>query len=375
MILRRRGWPLAAATLLFAAGPTLPFLMGPAERLAGRRERTSSRPPALPPDPFVEVIVPAYLEGTTITASVRRLTAALTDAGLSHRVHVIASDEPTALAAEQAGGQVKVTRTGRGGKPAAVNLGVSGSAADVIVLTDANCEIGPADWPRVMLDELAGIDLLSGNKTERGSTEAMFWRFESWVKRMGTGRTSTLAVVGEFLAFRAEQFRPIPAGTMTDDLWLALDFNARGLIVSTSSTITTSEEPVSAADQWERRVRIADGVLSEALPRTSELARTAVGRHYLAHKVYRMTAGAAAFWVATALLAGRRPPRTVPLVGLPVLAAIARYRGLIRLRTPLDSLGTVVAMQAIPPAAAIRVLRRRLARGDRPAAGWKKVAR
>lgn len=379
MIRRRRDLALAASAAMFVAGPLLPFVVGPVERLVGRNRPRPVRRSPLPRDPFVEVIVPAYLESTIVGASVQRLTAGLSAAGLRHRVHVIASDEATAVAAEGAAegaaGTVTVTRTGRGGKPAAVNLGVAGSEADVIVLTDANCEIVPADWPRVLVEELASTDLLSGNKTERASTEAIFWRFESWVKRMGSGRSSTLAVVGEFLAFRRAQFRPIPAATMTDDLWMALDFHDRGLTVSTSATITTSEEPVAAADQWERRVRIADGVLSEALPRAAELARTAVGRHYLAHKVYRMTAGPVAFWAAAALLAGRRPPVTIWLVGLPVATAIARYRGLLTVSSPLVPLGTVVAMQAIPPTAALRVLRRRLRADSSETPGWRKVAR
>lgn len=368
---RRRSWLLASSSALFLAGPLLPFATGPVERLLSRRPADRSARPALPTDPFVEVVVPAYLESSSVGAVVDRLTADLTAAGLRHRVHVVASDEATALAAARAG---KVTRTDRGGKPAALNLGVGASTADVVVLTDANCEIRPPEWPRIMLAELADTDLLSGNKTERRSAEALFWRFESLVKRAGGDRSSTLAVVGEFLAFRAEHFRPVPAGTMTDDLWLALDFHTRGLEVRTSPAITTSEEPVAASDQWERRVRIADGVLSEALPLVVELARTPVGRHYLAHKLYRVTAGVVAFWTAGAALALRRPPATIPLVALPVTVAIAQYRGLIGVRTPLDPVGTVVAMQAVPVAAAWRVARRRL-RGGTTAPGWRKVAR
>jgi cellulose synthase/poly-beta-1,6-N-acetylglucosamine synthase-like glycosyltransferase len=367
-----RAWTLATFAALFVAGPVLPLLVGRAERLRQGTPADDAPRRELPPDPLVEVIVPAYLESSTIGPSVERLVQDLTKAGLRHRVHVVASDEATALAAA---GASQVTSAGRNGKPAAINLGVAGSEADVIVLTDANCEIQPADWPGILLAELADADLVSGNKTERASTEALFWRFESWVKGRRHGRSSTLAVVGEFLAFRREQFRPVPPATMTDDLWLALDFNARGLRVVTSASISTSEEPVSPADQWERRVRIAEGVLTEALPRTWELAQTAVGRHYLAHKVYRMTAGVTAFWVTTASLAGWRPRSTAPLVVLPVTAAIAQYCGVLRVRTPLDPVSALVAMQAVPVAAALRLLRRRLGHGVGPAVGWRKVAR
>jgi hypothetical protein len=162
---------------------------------------------------------------------------------------------------------------------------------------------------------------------------------------------------------------------MTDDLWLALDFHARGLTVTTSAAITTSEEPAAPEDQWERRVRIAHGLLSEALPRTGSLARTPVGRHYLAHKLYRITVGPAAFWTAAVTLMSLRPSITVPAVGLPVAAAVAQYRGLTGVRTPLDPMVAVVAMQAVPVAALLRIVRRRLDRRGQPSPGWRKVPR
>ena len=372
MIGRLRRRALVASGALFLAGPVLPLALGVVRRSLGRGTEAYPTPEPLPPDPFVEVVVPAFLEENTVGATVARLGADLRKASVRHVVHVVASDEGTAAAAA---GADKVTLTGRGGKPAAVNAAVEQSTADVLVLTDANCRIDPPDWPVRMLRELRETSLLSANKTENRSDDVLFWRLESVLKRDASDNGGTLAVVGEFLALRRRDYWPIPPATTSDDLWLAIYFDARGLRVSVSPTIVTSEDPVPRREQWERRVRIAYGQLSEVLPRLPALLRTPAGRNYLAHKMYRLTIGAAAFWVGLATAVSARPRVLGPLVGVPVAAAIAQYRGLLPIRTRLDPVAAVVALQAIPVAAVSRVLRRRLRRSQPTSVGWDKVPR
>ncbi|MBM7807005.1 cellulose synthase/poly-beta-1,6-N-acetylglucosamine synthase-like glycosyltransferase [Geodermatophilus bullaregiensis] len=367
----RRRRALLTSGVLFLAGPFLPFALGVVERRLGRGREAYSAPGPLREDPFVEVIIPAYLEESTVGATVDRLTTDLEKSSVRHLVHVVASDGGTAAAAAAAG---KVTLTGRGGKPAAVNAAVEQSTADVLVLTDANCRIEPPDWPVRMLRELQETSLLSANKTEQGSDDVLFWRLESLLKRDATKRVGSLGVVGEFLAMRLRDYRPIPPATTSDDLWLAMDFDSRGLRVGVSPTITTTEDPAPRPEQWERRVRIAYGQLSMALPQLRALSRTPAGRNYLAHKMYRLTVGAAAFWTGLGAAVSLRPRALVPLIGVPVAAAVAQYRGLLSVRTPLDPLAAVVALQAIPVAAVSRIVRRRLSR-DQPTVGWRKVPR
>ncbi|SFP13824.1 Glycosyltransferase, catalytic subunit of cellulose synthase and poly-beta-1,6-N-acetylglucosamine synthase [Geodermatophilus dictyosporus] len=367
----RRRRALVASGALFLVGPVLPLALAATERLLGRTGSYPT-PEPLPEDPFVEVVVPAYLEESTVGATVEVLTNALEKSAVRHLVHVVASDEGTAASAAAAG---KVTRTGRGGKPAAVNAAVEQSTADVVVLTDANCRIEPPDWPVQMLRELQDTSLLSANKTEVGSDDVLFWRLESWLKLNASSDGGTLGVVGEFLAMRRRDYRPVPPATTSDDLWLAMDFDARGLRVSVSPTIVTCEDPAPRPEQWERRVRIAYGQLVMALPRLRALSRTPAGRNYLAHKMYRLTVGAAAFWTALAALVSVRPRVLVPVVGVPVGAAVAQYRGLLPVTTPVDPVAAVVALQAIPVAAASRIVRRSLRRDGKAVAGWRKVPR
>ncbi|MGN7200864.1 glycosyltransferase [Arthrobacter sp. SAFR-044] len=320
----------------------------------------------------MDVVIAAYLEASVIASTVQRLQRQLAGAGVAGKVIVVASDDDTYQAAAAADRTLKVPRNG---KPAALNAGVSASEADIVVLTDANCAIEPDGWPLFVQTGLRSARLLTGSKRERGARERLFWRYEGLLKsRHGEQELSaTLAVVGEFLAFRRTDYIPISATTMADDLALALDFNRRELRVAAVPKIYTVEDPASPSEQWERRVRIVCGLLSEAIPRVPQLLTSTVGRAYLVHKVYRVTVGVGAFWIAAFFAMFLFPPYGALLTVSVVSWAVLRYRGFISLKSPLDPLFDVIAMQAIPLAGMARLIRRRLRGGK--VVGWVKVPR
>ncbi|MGF9664317.1 glycosyltransferase [Arthrobacter crystallopoietes] len=353
----------------FAAGLLLPFVAAS----VGRRQ-ASELAGAQPVDgASLEVVIPAYLEATVIGESLERLRDQLKHWPGESRITVVASDEETAKASKTAD---KVLEVGRHGKPAAVNAALEASGSDVIVLTDANCEISPNDWPRLLLRDLSECRLVSGNKTEMVGPEGAFWKYEATVKRATHGSIGTLAVVGEFLAFRRLDFRPIPRATQLDDLWLAMDFNRRGLRVGVSPDISTIEEAAPPREQWERRTRIAAGQMMEVVPRILELSRTAVGRLYLAHKLYRTTAGALAFWLSAISFVLIRPKLIAPIV-VPLMSwAIAHYRGVMPAPRATQPVCSAIAMQAVPIAGFIRVVKRmRQGRKGELNTGWTKIPR
>lgn len=158
----------------------------------------------------VDVVIAAYLEASVINETVRRLKDQLASSCVPGRVIVVASDAETYSAACDADLTFEVARDG---KPAAVNAGVAASSADIVVLTDANCSIEPNDWPLLVRSGLMSARLLTGSKRERGSRERLFWLYEGLLKSRRGGEQklpATLAVIGEFLAFRREDYTPIP---------------------------------------------------------------------------------------------------------------------------------------------------------------------
>lgn len=359
-----------AFLLIFALGIALPILLGSPSDRKLREQRLTP----LPTRPSIDVIVPAYLEVSEIAEKVVGLRKALQGYEGVSTVTVMASDDATAEAAVAAGADT-VVACGRNGKPAATNEGVERSTADIVVFTDANCQIEPITWPVLVVEDLRDWALVSSDKQEAASTEGLYWKIE---KRIKGGDPSTLrpslGVVGEFIALRRSDFRPVPPRTILDDMWLALDLNERGLISTVDSRIWTTEAPASRRDQWERRLRICEGLFTEALPRARALAADEFGRRHLAHKLYRVTIGAAAFWAAVLAFCFVAPPWTAVLAVGGSALAVTWYAGLLPVGLPLSGAFTAVAMQAVPPASVVRIIRKRMRKGEQ-SAGWKKVAR
>ena len=128
---------LALGGVTFLAGIVLPRVQVAFER---SREVEPSAPPILPDHPTIDVIIPAYLESGVIGNTIGRLRTSLSQHEGATQIIVVASDAATAEAARRAGA-AQVLETERQGKASAINAGVAASNADIVVLSDGNCEI------------------------------------------------------------------------------------------------------------------------------------------------------------------------------------------------------------------------------------------
>ncbi|MET3165119.1 UNVERIFIED_ORG: hypothetical protein ABIB19_003551 [Arthrobacter sp. UYEF10] len=361
---------IAISLATFLAGVALPLGIG---RFGNRRQFEQPRPRPLRLGASIEIIIPAYLEAGEIDQTIQALRPQLANWPGDASITVVASDDATSRAASAAD---KILSVGRAGKPMACNLGVTDSQADIILFMDANCRIIPDDWARLLHLHLQNWSLVSADKRESNGSETAFWRLESAIKRGSSGSIGSLAVVGEFVAFRRIDYRLLPTTVVLDDLWLAFDFHQNGLSVTVSSDIATTEPAASRRDQWERRVRISAGLLTEAIPRLPWLMTTPAGRIYAAHKLYRATLGVAAFWTAVAASAMLFPIVTAPLAILVIGLAVAHSSGRIPFKLPFGQFFSLVGLQAVPLAGAFRALQRvTRASKEHVNNGWTKIAR
>lgn len=367
--MRTLGTALAAIGFTaFAASAVAPLV---AARVGGRTSRTEQSAP-LGPTASVDVVIPAYLEAGVIGEKIAQLREAFASYEGPSRIIVVASDAGTAQASSDAD---LVLEMERGGKAAASNAGVELSTAEVVVLTDANCDIQPASWPLTMIDELNSFDLLSANKGEQGGAEGLFWAYERAIKRRSSA--GTLAVVGEFLATRRAHYRPVSTGAILDDFELAVEYDRRGLRVGVSQVIRTTEPAATPREQWERRVRIAEGHYADTIPKLGRLIATDLGRRFAVHKIYRVTLGCAGYWMCVlgVMLA-------LPILSPAIVAGLCytffAYRGDVRSPRVLRPVIAIAGMQFVSPAALARSIRRRRKRAESSpssAALWSKVAR
>jgi poly-beta-1,6-N-acetyl-D-glucosamine synthase len=225
---------------------------------------TSRRPPREAPEvvewPGLSVVVPAYKERAVIAAKIDDLRRNRYPGELE--VLVVTEDPETAAAAS--GAQARVLEAHeRVGKTGAVNRGVAASIHPIVVITDADTRLTSGS-----LTALArwfvhpGVGAVAGEKRVEGTTEHIYWRFESWVKRRESLRGSTIGLVGELAAVRRSSFRQMPDDVVLDDLWIGLDVAEQGHAVHYEPQATAVErQSPSLWDAWERRTRTVAGLI------------------------------------------------------------------------------------------------------------------
>jgi cellulose synthase/poly-beta-1,6-N-acetylglucosamine synthase-like glycosyltransferase len=364
-----RGKTAVAATLLGIAG--FGHVLYPAWLALGRHGRRE--PPTEGESwPGVTVVVPAYRERRVIERKVDNLFENGYEGPLE--VVVVPEDHDTAAAASRTGATV-LPYVGRRGKSSALNRGVEEATHTLIVITDANTYLEPgalAALVRWFADEDVGA--VTGEKHVSG--EGFYWKFESWLKQRESDRDTTISLDGALAALRREDYAPLPADLVVDDLWLALDAIEQGKRV-VYEPAAVSHEGTSGiwSAEWERRTRIIAGTLDVLWRRRTLLSpfSSRVAVHLWGHKLVRSSFGPIAhvLLLGAALAHVRRSRLAATFVGLHLIGARAYVRD--RQRKPLTPIERLVLQVLFLQAVALGGTARFL-RGDLQAQ-WKKGER
>ena len=140
------------------------------------------------------------------------------------------------------------------------------------------------------------VGAVAGEKVEDddGGGESIYWRFESWLKQREDQLGTTIGLVGEFAAIRAEAWRPIPPDVATDDFWTALDIIEQGYRIAYEPMARAIDPAADTlAVSWERRIRSVSGALHVMARRRRQLLPSAglVAAELWGHRLVRYTVG------------------------------------------------------------------------------------
>ncbi len=283
------------------------------------------------PPPDLTVVVPAYREAGVIGAKVEDIRANGYPGSLE--ILVVADGDPeTAAAAERAGARA-VTGPERLGKSQALNRGFAEATTPVVVISDANNRIAPGALAAAV-EHFADpeVGAVAGEKVEDddGGGESLYWRFESWLKQREARLGTTIGLVGELAAIRAEAWRPIPADVATDDFWAALDIIEQGYRIAYEPRARALDPAAdSLAVSWERRIRSVSGALHIMVRRRRQLRPSAglVAAELWGHRLVRYTVGPLAHLTLLVMAATR--VRSSPLARGFLLANLCACAGLV----------------------------------------------
>ena len=266
----------------------------PAEGAAHPRRRAARRP-------SVSIILVARNEAATIGRRVREFAGLIAASGLRGEVIVVSdgSTDGTAEAARAAGvGMARVLELPTNvGKAAALSAGCAEASNDVLVLADARQTWAPEALERLLENYAdpsvggAGGDLVVEEAPGVMAGVGLYWRFEKWLRRTESRLHSSVGLTGAICSVRRELFRPIPPGTILDDVYWPLRVVMQGYrVVHDDRALAYDRLPDRARDEFRRKVRTLSGnfQLVVRLPSLLLPWRNPIWWQFVSHKLARL---------------------------------------------------------------------------------------
>ncbi|HEX5154981.1 MAG TPA: glycosyltransferase family 2 protein [Parafilimonas sp.] len=189
----------------------------------------------------------------------------------------------------------------RKGKSAALNRAVAASRNDILIISDANTFLNTeavnlivSHYQDGIIGGVAGekrIIKLSDEIDSVGSREGLYWRYESFLKKIDSEFYSVVGAAGELFSVRRDLYESIPESTILDDFVISLKTAQKGYRIIYEPRAYATELPsMSLKDEKKRKIRIAAGGF-QAIQMLSSLFK--FWKHprlsflYISHRVLR----------------------------------------------------------------------------------------
>ncbi|HEY3370037.1 MAG TPA: glycosyltransferase family 2 protein [Prolixibacteraceae bacterium] len=197
--------------------------------------------------------------------------------------------------------QMEVHHLGeRNGKIHAMNRGMQFVKAPIVIFSDSNTILSQEAISIIVetfrdpkVGCIAGEKRIVTHQLENAaaSGENLYWKFESWVKRMDSELNSTIGAAGELFAIRTPLYTEVENDTILDDFIISLRIAEKGYhIAYTPEAYAIETASVNVREELKRKVRIAAGGL-QTIVRLKELLNPFrfgwLSVQYISHKVLR----------------------------------------------------------------------------------------
>jgi biofilm PGA synthesis N-glycosyltransferase PgaC len=245
--------------------------------------------------PFISIIIPAYNEAGILQEKINN-TLACEWPSLKKQIIVITDGSDDGSETMVFPAEVMHMHTPkRLGKSAAINRAMANVQGEIVVITDANTSLNLLALKALIRPfQNLSIGGVSGEKRvislkNKGavSSEGLYWRFESSLKRYESACYSLTGAPGELFAFRKSCFSPIPENTILDDLYLSLKIVQTGKTLKyAEGAIASEENSPSLSDEFSRKTRIAAGTL-QILPEWVSIMNLRFQLMFISHRVFR----------------------------------------------------------------------------------------
>jgi biofilm PGA synthesis N-glycosyltransferase PgaC len=176
------------------------------------------------------------------------------------------TDKTADVARQYADRGIQLIELPKGGKPAALNVGIARAKGEILVLTDVRQTLEPDSVRELVAcfsDPTVGV--VSGDLPMREGIDleevntSLYWRYERAI-RIDLGKLgSSFGATGPFYAMRRELAPVMPADTLLDDMYLPLAAWFRGYRVIVDESARAIEYPFSVQGEFRRKLRTLAG--------------------------------------------------------------------------------------------------------------------
>ncbi|MCU0324632.1 MAG: glycosyltransferase family 2 protein [Spirosomaceae bacterium] len=189
----------------------------------------------------------------------------------------------------------------RSGKMAAINRVMPLIDTPITIFSDANAMLNQQaikEMVKHFANEKVGV--VAGEKRiakANGQTaevgEGIYWKYESFLKKLDSELYSTVGAAGELYAIRTSEFQNLESDTLLDDFVLSLRICERGFITAYEpNAYATETASLNTSEELKRKIRICAGGFQSIYRLKSllnPLKHGILSFQFISHRVLRWT--------------------------------------------------------------------------------------
>jgi cellulose synthase/poly-beta-1,6-N-acetylglucosamine synthase-like glycosyltransferase len=233
--------------------------------LPARKEKIS-RCRALP----VTIIITAYNEEEVLEQKIKNTLAIDYPADQLHIIFITdgSSDDPSKLFKHYPSITL-LHQAERKGKYAAIKRAMQKVRTPFVVFSDANTMLNKECIRNIIphyadkkIGAVAGEKKITGNKkiSAAGEAERMYWKYESFMKKLDAGLHTVTGAAGELFSIRTELFKALDDEVILDDFVISMQVCLQGYKIAYAPDAFATELPsASLAEEEKRKLRISAG--------------------------------------------------------------------------------------------------------------------
>jgi len=185
------------------------------------------------------------------------------------------------------------------GKALALNYGIDKSKGELIVFADARQEFRKDAIKQLVAnfaDETVGcvsgeLHFLQDTESNIEAEMGAYWKYEKFIRRSESASGSVVGATGCIYAIRRALYKPLPAGTILDDVLTPMNIARQGRrVLFESESIAYDIVSKDANQEWRRKVRTLAGnwQLLSLAPWLLFPWKNPVLWRFLSHKIMRL---------------------------------------------------------------------------------------